>query len=158
MSLRPFTLALILLLLALCSCRGNKEKAEGKRASRQWGRTLVIGDETLTVEIASTPEERARGLMYRDSLGPKEGMLFVFPREEKAVFWMKNTPLPLSIAFIDERGVITEIQDMEPFDTTLHISRLPAKYALEVKQGWFRERGIGPGQKVILPWENKGGP
>lgn len=158
MSLRLPTLALTFLFLLLCGCGEKKKETEKKGTNPEWGRILIVGNETLSVEIASTPEERARGLMYRDSLGPKEGMLFVFPREEKAVFWMKNTPLPLSIAFIDRDGIITEIQDMEPFDTTMHISKKRVKYALEVKQGWFRERGIGPGQKVILPWESKGGP
>ena len=158
MSLRLPTLALTFFFLFLCGCGGKKKETEKKGANSEWGRILIIGNETLSVEIASTPEERARGLMYRDSLGSEEGMLFVFPSEEKAAFWMKNTPLPLSIAFIDRDGIITEIQDMGPFDTTMHISKKRVKYALEVKQGWFRERGIEPGQKVILPWESKGGP
>lgn len=112
---------------------------------------LDVGGRVFRVEIADTPEERQRGLMYRDSLGEDEGMLFVFPDEELRSFWMKNTAIPLSIAYIDAGGTIREIYDMEPFSLAPVPSRYPAKYALEVNRGRFAAYGIEPGDRVVLP-------
>ena len=89
--------------------------------------------------------------MYRDRLGEREGMLFVFDREQMLTFWMRNTPLPLSIAFIDARGVIVHITDMAPFSEAPVSSRFPARFALEVNRGAFARAGVAVGDLVELP-------
>ncbi|MDR1530359.1 MAG: DUF192 domain-containing protein [Burkholderiales bacterium] len=121
-------------------------KAQGDLPTK----TLRIGKHQIVAEIASTPEQRERGLMFRFPLPAGRGMLFIFPRPQPLGFWMKNTPAPLSIAFIDNEGVILNIEDMTPNDEhTIHRSRGNALYALEVRQGWFKEQGIAPGNKVV---------
>ncbi len=110
--------------------------------------TLTIGGHKLVAEVAVTPEQRALGLMNRFSLQPDRGMLFVFERAEPQAFWMKNTFIPLSIAFIGADGRIINIEDMAPQTEDSHWSKGPAMYALEMRKGWFRERGIGPGGLV----------
>ena len=102
----------------------------------------------VPVEIAATDTERERGLMGRTALAEDAGMLFVFDREQQLSFWMKDTLIPLSIAYINESGRIVDIQDMQPLDETLHPSTEPAKYALEVNGGFFVARGIQVGHKV----------
>jgi len=109
---------------------------------------LTIGTHKLTAEVAVTPDQRSVGLMNRFSLKPDHGMLFVFERNEPLSFWMKNTYVPLSIAFIAPDGRIVNIEDMKPQTEETHWSRGPALYALEMKKGWFAERGIGPGAVV----------
>lgn len=110
--------------------------------------TLTIGTHPLTAEVATTPDQRARGLMQRFSLQPDQGMLFVFERAEPQAFWMKNTFIPLSIAFIGADGRIINVEDMQPQTEDTHWSKGPALYALEMKKGWFAQRGIGPGALV----------
>lgn len=105
----------------------------------------------LTVEIADTPEERALGLMNRESLEEDSGMLFAWPEDTESGFWMKNTLIPLSIAFIDAAGIIVDIQTMEPQDETLHYSSSPYRHAVEANQGWFAKHGISTGDSVTLP-------
>ena len=114
----------------------------------QW---LTIKEKKIKVEVVRTDEEKAKGLMFREKLGKNEGMLFVFEREETLSFWMKNTRIPLSIAFIAKDGKIVDIQDMEPFDLQSHVSARPARYALEVNQGWFKKNGIEVGDFVHIP-------
>ena len=106
---------------------------------------------TLTVELARTSEERSRGLMGRKSLDDGKGMLFVFERDQILSFWMKDTLIPLSIAFIASDGRITEIRDMRPRDLSAIQSGRSVRYALEVPQGWFGRAGIGIGDLVKLP-------
>jgi uncharacterized membrane protein (UPF0127 family) len=101
--------------------------------------------------VARTHEEKARGLMFREKLGPNEGMLFVYEREEILSFWMKNTPLPLSIAFLDQKGKIVDIQHMESFSLRTHVSAFPAMYALEMNKNWFKKNGINVGDVVKMP-------
>ncbi len=109
---------------------------------------LTVRGSAVRAEVAATAESRATGLMFRREMGRDEGMLFVFPQEEPLSFWMKNTHLPLSIAFLDAKGVILNIEDMEPRTETPHRSKGPARYALEMNQGWFKKRGAGPGDIV----------
>ena len=104
--------------------------------------------DTLWVEVAATPAERARGLSGRPSLAPDSGMLFVFERPGTLRFWMRDTRFPLSVAFLDENFVVVDTQDMEPLSEVVHASRAPAQYAVEAPLGWFRERGIGPGDTL----------
>lgn len=115
--------------------------------------SLTIGQHDLTVELASTIEQRQRGLMFRESLDDDVGMLFVFPDDALRSFWMKDTSIPLSIAFLDGEGRILNILDMAPFDTSAYFSAGPARYALEVNQGWFAQRAITPGMycEFVLP-------
>jgi uncharacterized membrane protein (UPF0127 family) len=109
---------------------------------------LVIGTHRLIAEVAATPKHRATGLMHRFSLRPDHGMLFVFEQPDRQGFWMKNTFIPLSIAFIGDDGRIVNIEDMSPQAETTHWSREPVRYALEMRKGWFGERGIRPGDRV----------
>lgn len=102
----------------------------------------------VRVEIANTPAKRERGLMERTALPEDAGMLFIFLQEQPLSFWMKNTLIPLSIAYIDSQGRIVDIQDMQPLDETPHPSAAPAQYALEVNQGFFAQRGIEVGNKL----------
>ena len=111
-------------------------------------RTLTIGGHRLTVEIAATPEQRATGLMNRFSLQTDHGMLFVFEAPQPLSFWMKDTYVPLSIAFVDTRGRIVNIEDMRPQDESPHFSKGLALYAIEMRQGWFAAKGIGAGDLV----------
>ena len=112
---------------------------------------LTIKGKTIKVEVARTEKEKERGLMFRGRMGKDEGMLFVYEREEMLSFWMKNTRLPLSIAFIDKGGRIVDIQDMEPFNLETHTSAHPAKYALEMNRGWFAKEGVKVGDSVKIP-------
>jgi len=109
---------------------------------------LTINGNRLVAEIASTEATRSYGLMNRFSLQPDHGMLFVFSEPQPLVFWMKNTYVPLSIAFIGADGRIVNIEDMAPRTEVTHPSRGLALYALEMKKGWFAERGIRPGDAV----------
>jgi uncharacterized membrane protein (UPF0127 family) len=125
-------------------------------ASRLPVRPVVIktsGGEKVevTAEIADDKAERRKGLMGRTELAENAGMLFVYKREQPRSFWMKDTLIPLSIAFIAADGRIVDIQDMKPLDTTSHPSAEPAKYALEVNQGFFEKRGIRVGDRVEIP-------
>lgn len=109
---------------------------------------LAIGHHILRAEVADTEAERSLGLMYRDALQPDHGMLFVYPDSLPRSFWMRNTRIPLSIAFLDARGVIVSMADMQPYDETPIPSGGPAMFALEMSQGWFEERGIAPGDTI----------
>ena len=107
---------------------------------------MTVKGHDLTIELATTPETRACGLSLRDSLPANRGMLFVYAEPEILTFWMKDTRIPLSIAFIDEAGRVVGIQKMNLFPTTtVYASPVPALYALEVNQGWFEENGVGVG-------------
>jgi len=114
-------------------------------------REMVLGGETFTVEIAKTPKERAEGLMHRKKLKEGRGMLFVFKRDQKLSFYMKNTHIPLSIAYIAKDGEIKEIYDMTPLSLRPINSKVSVRYALEVNQGDFERLGLKPGDRVILP-------
>ncbi len=117
----------------------------------RWQGQAVIGAHRLTLWIVADPATRARGLMGVESLPSDTGMLFIFPDTAPRTFWMRNTPLPLSIAFLDDDKVILNIADMAPFDEqTLHASAGPARYAIEVPQGWFAANGITAGTVVLL--------
>jgi len=133
--------ALLFLALGACSCHGRFES--GLPVVE-----LTVRGSAVRAEVAATAESRATGLMFRREMGRDEGMLFVFPEEEPLSFWMKNTHLPLSIAFLDAKGVILNIEDMEPRTETPHRSKGPARYALEMNRGWFKKKGAGPGDVV----------
>lgn len=109
---------------------------------------LTIKTSKLKAEVAADNNTRSTGLMNRFSLATDHGMIFVFAQSEPLAFWMRNTFVPLSIAYIDSKGVIVNIVDMKPQDESTHPSAGPAMFALEMKQGWFKERGIVAGDKV----------
>lgn len=109
---------------------------------------LQAGIHLVKAEVADDERKRAIGLMFRESLAPNHGMLFVFREKAGHCFWMRNTLIPLSIAYIDERGRIATIVDMEPLDERPHPSGAPVRFGLEMTQGWFRAHGIQPGAYV----------
>ena len=110
--------------------------------------TLSAGMHLIQAELAQTSEQRGIGLMYRTKMGPNEGMLFVFESASEQCFWMKNTLLPLSIAFLADDGQVVNIEDMAPQTLNGHCSKRPVRYALEVNQGWFAKRGIRAGSRL----------
>jgi len=124
------------------NCYGNSGKKE---------MTINISGIDLDVELAITHEEHMTGLMFRDTLEDNRGMLFVFPEEKVLSFWMKNTYIPLSIAFINDEGLITQIETMEPLSLDLHESREKVRYALEVKSNWFNIHNVREGVRVRMP-------
>jgi uncharacterized membrane protein (UPF0127 family) len=109
---------------------------------------LTLDGVTLNVEIAATPDQRAAGLMFRDAMGANDGMVFVYPDDAPRSFWMKDTRLPLSIAYVDAGGTIVKISDMTPLSTAPVPSLYPARYAIEVNQGWFAANKVEVGDKV----------
>ena len=102
------------------------------------------------LEIARTPQEHQLGLMFRTSLPTDNGMLFVYDHAATEGYWMRNTLIPLSIAWIDQDGSIVDIQDMQPQTDDVHTPAAPYWYALEVNQGWFADHGVGVGQRVLF--------
>ena len=143
-----FAVAAVFFLLLICAvpCEGQGAKTI----------TLEIipleeasgGAVRVEAEIAANVDERAEGLMWRKAVPEGSGMIFVYPRDERMSFWMKNTLVPLSIAFIDSRGVLREILDMEPQDLTPVKSAGYRRFALEVPQGWFAKNGIEAGSAL----------
>jgi uncharacterized protein len=109
---------------------------------------LRAGMHLIRAEVAADYSTRGRGLMYRKSLAPNSGMLFIFDGAEIHCMWMKNTYVPLSVAFLDTQGAIINIADMQPQSEQTHCAARPAAYALEMTQGWFAERGVKPGAKL----------
>ena len=109
---------------------------------------LILGGTQVSVEVADTPKERADGLMGRVSLAPDTGMLFIYPDEAVRSFWMKNTPLPLSIAYISRGGQIVHLAQMAPLSEEPVPSLHPSMYALEMEAGWFTAHGVKVGQTI----------
>jgi len=128
-------------LAALVSCAAGA-------AANDASLPLRIGPHVFQVEVAATPQQRERGLMGRTRLPADGGMLFVFGHAARHCFWMRNTPLPLSIAFADDRGRIVTLADMQPHSDALHCPGTDARYALEVPQGEFRRRDIAAGAQI----------
>lgn len=109
---------------------------------------LTAGMHVIRTELARAPQEQMVGMMFRKTMGANEGMLFVNEQSETRCFWMRNTLLPLSIAFIADDGTIVNIADMQAQNDRSHCSSKPVRYALEVNQGWFAKRGISAGFKL----------
>ncbi|MFC1845280.1 DUF192 domain-containing protein [Thermodesulfobacteriota bacterium] len=130
------------LFLVLFSCSSNNKPKEP---------TIHIGNTSLEVEIADTPEKQQQGLMKRTFLEENHGMLFVFDKEQHINFWMKDTGIPLTIAFIKKSGQITEIYDLEPYSLKMVWSSHPVMYALEVNRGYFKKNDIKVGDSVKIP-------
>ena len=119
---------------------------------------LSVGMHVIHAELARTPEERSIGLMFRKAMGANDGMLFAFGQVRQQCFWMKNTLLPLSVAFIAEDGTVVNIDEMQPQTLDSHCSVKPVRFVLEMNQGWFAKRGIKAGSKLQgAPFENASG-
>ncbi len=110
--------------------------------------TIAVGVQQIEVEVASTPQQLATGLMGRRSLPDGHGMLFVFGRTQRVCMWMKNTLIPLSVAFVDSRGNIVNVDEMQPQTLTPHCGMLPVAYALEMPAGWFTAHRVGRGAQL----------
>ena len=148
----------LLVSLVTARCAGEASTPDDNATSSDETSTLTIETSNgqnieVEVEIADNEAERMKGLMERTELAENAGMLFVFEEEQPRSFWMKNTLIPLSIAYIDAEERIIDTQDMQPLDETVHRSASPAMYALEVNQGFFEERGVEVGDTVELPPE-----
>jgi len=111
---------------------------------------VIFGSDTVRAEVANTPETRGQGLMFRDAVPDGTGMLFVWDTEGERSLWMQNTYVALDVAFIDRNFRIVDIQQMEPQTTDIHDGARPAMFALEVRQGWFAEKGIVVGDRCQL--------
>ena len=109
---------------------------------------LSAGFHRIEAEVAANDQNRQVGLMNRTAMPPQRGMLFVFPQERTHCMWMRNTLIPLSVAFIDADGYIINIENMQPQTEDNHCAKVPARYALEMNLGWFAQRGIKPGVKL----------
>lgn len=139
-------LAVFILALPFASCKTKKLAVKELTITRADGTTIPV-----QAEIAKTEEERSHGFMERKKIPDGTGMLFIFDRDQILSFWMKNTPHPLSIAYLDSHGKIRNIYDMTPFSLTPIVSTVSVRYALEVPQGWFEKAGIKTGD--IVSWE-----
>lgn len=148
--LLPALLGAALLVATLASC-GDQPAAPAAPKTVNDYFPIKVGAQTVRMQIAALPPEVQRGLMFRQSLGRDEGMLFVFTRTEQMSFWMRNTTIPLDIGFFDAQGVLREIYPLHPLDERSVTSRArDLKFALEVNQGWFKERGVKPGDQLDL--------
>lgn len=110
--------------------------------------TLNAGIHVIKAEVAASNAEREQGLMFREKLGQNEGMVFLFDAPSDVCMWMKNTLIPLSVAFLDDKGTIVNIEDMQPQTTNSHCSKKPVRYALEMNLGWFKQKNLKPGTGI----------
>jgi uncharacterized protein len=131
---------LFLLLVALCT--NGSAFAEMPRLE------LTAGFYRIEAEVAADQPNRMQGLMQRRSMATNQGMLFVFPQTERHCMWMRNTLLPLSVAFLDEQGSILNIENMKPQTEDNHCAAGPARFALEMNIGWFASKGLKPGGRI----------
>lgn len=109
---------------------------------------LMAGMHRLDVQLAQTPEQHQIGLMWRKDMPPHEGMLFIFERASTQCFWMRNTLIPLTVAFLEDDGTIVNLADMQPQSDDSHCSSKPVRFVLEMNQGWFAKRQIKPGYRL----------
>lgn len=137
------SLAVTVALLALAAPSAAQDGPQKLPTTR-----LTAGFHLINAEVASTPEQRSIGLMHRPTMPANDGMLFVFERAGQQCFWMKNTLLPLAIAFLEDDGTVVNIEEMKPQTLDSHCSARPVRFALEMNQGWFAKRAIKPGAKI----------
>jgi uncharacterized protein len=109
---------------------------------------VTVGLHVVTAEVAATPDTMSMGLMFREKMAEHEGMLFIWPQKQPICMWMKNTLLPLSVAFMDETGKILNIEDMQPQTLDSHCAKGDGRFALEMNQGWFKKRNIQVGTRI----------
>lgn len=142
----PCSFCLFFCLLAVVSAPLHAENLA--QAQRLPVISLRAGMHLIKAEVAQTPQEQQTGLMWRTSMGSNEGMLFVFPQARQQCFWMKNTLIPLSIAFVADDGSIVNVDEMLPQTEESHCSTQPVRYVLEMNKGWFKKRGINTGYQL----------
>jgi uncharacterized membrane protein (UPF0127 family) len=141
--------ALFCLLATACVALSSPAQAQPETPQTTLPRTkLTTGIHQIDVQLAVTPEQRATGLMYRKEMPQNEGMLFVFEQPTTQCFWMKNTLLPLTAAFVAEDGTIVNLADMKPQTLDSHCSTKPVRFVLEMNQGWFAKRRLAAGAKL----------
>ena len=152
LSRTPHRFLLALIAVSLILMQGPAQAADPSAAAPSPAfRKIIVGKTPLRVEVADTPEKQERGLMFRQSMPDNEGMLFVFKEPHEMNFWMRNTLIPLDIAFVGADGVILNIHKAKPLDESVNYrSAGVAKYVIETNQGWFSRHGIRPGDKVNL--------
>ncbi len=143
---RPYTLnrrtlGLVLLTLACLAC-AEQPQTDLPRIP------LGAGMHRIEAQVASSPAQRQIGLMWRKQMPQHEGMLFIFEQASVQCFWMMNTLIPLTAAFLADDGTIVNLADMQPQTTQSHCSNRPVRYVLEMNQGWFAKRGLGPGSRL----------
>ena len=134
--------------LAFLFCLGSTAWAQDTPQTQLPRIALSAGIHQMDIQVALTPEQHQIGLMFRREMPQVEGMLFVFQAPSKQCFWMKNTILPLTAAFVGDDGTIVNLEDMQPQTTTSHCSAKPVRYVLEMNQGWFAKKGISAGTKL----------
>ncbi len=140
---------IIFQIILIINCRSPKCSSKNNVRYSYKKISLTINNKVFQVELADTPEKRMYGLMDREFLNEDEGMLFVFETSGVYPFWMKNTKIPLSIAFINDKGVITEIFEMIPLEDKInYVPSVPIRYALEMNQGWFFKNNIKVGDII----------
>jgi uncharacterized membrane protein (UPF0127 family) len=139
---RTLIVPVVLAALAMSSAQAQESPTEFPV------RKLTAGILVISAEVASTDAQREQGLMFRQSLGSNQGMAFIFDFPARECMWMKNTLLPLSVAFMDGNGMILNIEDMQPQTLNSHCSTKDALYALEMNLGWFARHGLKPGSKI----------
>ncbi len=145
---------LAVVVLVVAGCNGNGRPVEKNDPSHADTITFEMGGRAVTLELALTPYDRARGLMYREELDEDGGMLFVYPDTRPLSFWMKNSWIPLSIAFVRDDGTIINIHEMRPMlESVNYKSDKPCRYAIEMNKGWFEKHGLGAGDQITLPPE-----
>lgn len=142
--------------LGLVTALGNLSYAQGAPQMDLQRVKLSAGMYLIDTQVAESPQERSIGLMFRKEMPASEGMLFVFEQAAVQCFWMKNTLLPLTAAFVADDGTIVNLADMKPLTTDSHCSKQPVRYVLEMNQGWFARKAIKPGFKLAgKPFESK---
>ncbi len=144
-------IAMIAAFLSSCSAQSGNGQETDKPNGQLKTVTLEAGDVQLTAEVAGRNWRGTRGLMFRKSLADGKGMLFVFDSDQKVAFWMKNTSLPLSVAYIGSDGTIYQILDLVPFSEEPRSADRSVRYAIEVPQGWFAKVGLKPGDRFEIP-------
>jgi hypothetical protein len=143
--LQPSARAWVLLVLAINT--GAQEPQQGLQRA-----LIQAGMFQIDAQLATTPQQRQIGLMYRTEMAAHEGMLFIFEEAKTQCFWMKNTLLPLTAAFVDEDGTVVNLVDMQPQTTDSHCSEKPVRFVLEMHQGWFAKKKISKGYKLKAPF------
>ncbi|MBN2380234.1 DUF192 domain-containing protein [candidate division WOR-3 bacterium] len=166
-ALKPIALGVVLL-CGLAGCKGTSEDSYGTQppasevehdfekpdSARELPRIkMTLGGEEISLEVVRESKDIRQGLMFRDTLASNAGMLFVFPQDHLSPFWMKNTYVPLSIAFVSKDSIIVGvISRMEPLDTvTKHMPGLPYRFAIEMNAGWFEAHGVKVGARIKIP-------
>lgn len=144
---KPFALVCLFAQFAVFACASPAHAQEGPQPKLKTIE-LTAGMHVIHTELAITASEQTTGMMFRRGMGANDGMLFVYPDSGVRCFWMRNTLVPLTIAFLSGDGTVINFADMAPLDESSHCSEKPAQYALEVPQGWFAKRGFKPGLKL----------